>query len=336
MDTYILGIETSCDETSAAVVKNGKEVLPNIISSQADIHLLYGGVFPEVASRNHLENILPVIREALDAAGIKASDLTGIGVANEPGLIGALLVGLMAAKGLAYSLGIPLIPVHHLRGHIYANMLEHELGSFPILALIVSGGHTTLALWESHGVIRVLGETKDDAAGEALDKIARKMGLPYPGGPEIERLAAEGRPGNLEFPVARLGEGSLDFSYSGLKSAVINYLNQERQKGREPVLPDVAYAVQAAVIRSIAEKVRLAVRRHGVKEVVLGGGVTANRSLVQALEGVGTEEGFRVLHPSPLLCTDNGVMIAAAAHYLAEEGRIGGLETNARANAPLT
>lgn len=336
MDTYILGIETSCDETSAAVVKNGTEVLSNIISSQADIHRLYGGVVPEVASRNHLENILPVIREALTEAGITAKDLTGIGVANEPGLIGALLVGLMAGKGLSYSLGIPLIPVHHLRGHVYANMLEHQLGDFPILALIVSGGHTTLALWESHGLIRVLGETKDDAAGEALDKIARKMGLPYPGGPEIERLAAEGKPGALAFPVARLGEGSLDFSYSGLKSAVINYLNQEKQGGRQPSLPDVAFAVQEAVIRSIMEKVALAVRRYGVKELVLGGGVTANKSLVRALESQGQEYGFRVFHPSPLLCTDNGVMIAAAAHYLAQEGRIGGLETNARANAPLS
>lgn len=329
MDSYILGIETSCDETSAAVVKNGRDVLSNVISSQIEIHKEYGGVVPEVASRKHLENIMPVIDRALREAGVSKEKLTAIGVVNQPGLIGALLVGVTAAKGLALTLGIPLIPVHHLRGHIYANLVENDLGEFPLLALIVSGGHTTLAVWRSHREIEVVGRTLDDAAGEAFDKIARKLGLGYPGGPEIERLARQGDKEAIRFPVARLGEGSLDFSYSGLKSSVINYLSNAASRGEAIVKEDVCAAVQEAIASSIVGKVLLARERFGISKLVLGGGVTSNRYLVGKLREEGAAVGLEVFHPSGILCTDNGVMIAAAAHYLQLEGISGDLSLNA-------
>lgn len=335
MDSYILGIETSCDETSAAVVRNGTEVLSNVISSQIDIHKLYGGVVPEVASRNHLENIMPVIKQALKEAGLKKEELTAIGVTNEPGLIGALLVGITAAKGLSMSLGIPLIPVHHLRGHIYANLLEHSLGDFPILALIVSGGHTTLALWHSHKEIEVIGETRDDAAGEAFDKIARKLGLGYPGGPEIEKLALLGKKEALTFPVAKLGVDSFDFSYSGLKSSVINYLSNSQNRGDKINVPDVCLGVQEAIIDSLVDRVLRGQKAFNVRQLVLGGGVTSNKALVSRLEKEGFAVGLEVFHPSPILCTDNGVMIAAAAYYLAQEGIQGDLYLNAHSNARI-
>lgn len=335
MDSYILGIESSCDETSAAVVKNGGEVLSNVISSQIEIHKKYGGVVPEVASRKHLENIIPVIDLALKEAGIAKEQLTAIGVTNQPGLIGALLVGVTAAKGLAMSLRIPLIPVHHLRGHVYANLVDHRLDEFPILALIVSGGHTSLGIWHSHREIEVIGQTLDDAAGEAFDKIARKLGLGYPGGPEIEKLARLGDRTKLQFPIARLGKESFDFSYSGLKSSVINYLSNSASRGDVVVVEDVCAAVQEAITASIVEKVLLASRKFGISKVVLGGGVTSNRYLVGRLREEGAAVGLEVYHPSSVLCTDNGVMIAAAAYFLHQHGVESDLYLNAYSSGDI-
>ena len=336
MDQYILGIETSCDETSIAVVKNGHEVLSNIISSQIEVHKKYGGVVPEVASRKHLENIMPVLDLALKEAGVKKEELSAIGVTNEPGLIGALMVGLTVAKGLSIALGIPLIPVHHLRGHIYANLVENQVEGFPVLALIVSGGHTSLAVWESHDSIKVLGETVDDAAGEAFDKIARKLGLGYPGGPVVEELAKKGDAAKIKFPVADLGKGSFNFSYSGLKSSVINYIHNLEQKGETIVPEDICASFQEAVIESIVARVLKASEATGIKKVVLGGGVTANKTLVGALKERGSRIDLEVYSPSGILCTDNGVTIAMAASFLWQSGKIGDLYTNARSNSKIS
>lgn len=336
MDEYILGIETSCDETSIAVVKNGEKILANIISSQIDIHKKYGGVVPEVASRKHLENIIPVLDLALKEAGIKKEDLTAVGVTNEPGLIGALLIGLTVAKGLSMALNIPLIPVHHLRGHIYANIAENKISDFPVLALIVSGGHTSLAIWKNHDNIEILGETVDDAAGEAFDKIARKLNLGYPGGPVIESLAKKGDPLKITFPIANLGKDSYNFSYSGLKSSVINYLHNLEQKNEAYKVEDICASFQKAVVESIVEKVIKASLNTGIKQVVLGGGVTANKTLVETLEEKGRGIGLRVYSPSPVLCTDNGVMIALAASYLLKSGKTGDLYTNAYSNSKIS
>lgn len=338
MDSYILGIETSCDETSAAVVKNGREVLSNVISSQIEIHKVFGGVVPEVASRKHLENIIPVIDRALKGSGIRKEQLTAIGVTNQPGLIGALLVGVTGAKGLAISLGVPLIPVHHLRGHIYANLLENELAGFPALALIVSGGHTTLSIWHGHDRIEVVGRTMDDAAGEAFDKIARKLGLSYPGGPVIEELARKGMPGKVSFSMNKSAstEGySLDFSYSGLKTKVINYLSNAEARKESIVVEDVCWAVQDAIVESIVGNVLKAVRRYGIYQLVLGGGVTSNGYLIERLKAEGDKMGLKVYHPSKILCTDNGVMIAVAAYHLQGLGRLGDLSMNAYPNAEI-
>lgn len=335
MDSIILGIETSCDETSAAVVKNGKDVLSNVISSQIDIHKKYGGVVPEVASRKHLEMIIEVIDIAINEAGINKKDLTAIGVTNQPGLIGALLVGITAAKGLSISLDIPIIPVHHLRGHIYANLVEHELNDFPILALIVSGGHTSLAIWHNHLDIEVIGHTLDDAAGEAFDKIARKLGLDYPGGPEIEKYASTGSRTNLVFPVAKLGKNNYNFSFSGLKSSVINYLNKMKAQGKEIIVEDVAFAVQDAIASAVIEKVLLASKNYGIKKVVLGGGVTSNRYLIEKLEENGNKIGLEVYYPKGILCTDNGVMIGSAAYYLSQYGIEGDLFLNAYSSGDI-
>ena len=320
MDTYILGLESSCDETSAAVIKNGKEVLSNIISSQIEVHKKFGGVVPEVASRKHLENILVVVDEALAKAGIKKEQLTGIGVTNRPGLIGALLVGITGAKALSYSLGIPLIPVHHLRGHIYANTLEHSLDHFPYLCLIISGGHTSLAIWHNHESIEVIGQTLDDAAGEVFDKVARALGLEYPGGPVIEMIALEGNSEVISFPVAQLGKESFDFSFSGLKSSVLNYLNQQVMKGLKINKAEVAASFQRAVFKALEEKIFLGVRQYGIKTVVLAGGVVANKTMIAYLERRGQKEGVSFVYPSSILCTDNGVMIGAAAYYLNKLG----------------
>lgn len=335
MDSIILGIETSCDETSAAVVKNGRIILSNVISSQIDIHKKYGGVVPEVASRKHLEMIIGVIDLAIKEAGIKKGDLTAIGVTNQPGLIGALLVGITAAKGLSISLDIPIIPVHHLRGHIYANLVDNEINEFPILALIVSGGHTSLAIWRSHLDIEVIGQTLDDAAGEAFDKIARKLGFDYPGGPMIEKLAESGSRTSLVFPVAKLGKDNYNFSFSGLKSNVINYLNKMKSQGNEIIVEDVAFAVQDAIVNAVIEKVLLASRNYGIKKVVLGGGVTSNKYLVKKLKEKGRGIGLDVYYPKGILCTDNGVMIGSAAYFLSNYEIKGDLFLNAYSSGEI-
>lgn len=329
MDSIILGIETSCDETSAAIIKNGKYVLSNVISSQIDIHKKYGGVVPEVASRKHLEMIVGVIDLAIKEAGIVKEDLTAIGVTNQPGLIGALLVGVHAAKGLSISLNIPIIPVHHLRGHIYANLVENDLDDFPILGLIVSGGHTSLAIWHSHLNIEVIGQTLDDAAGEAFDKVARKLGIEYPGGPEIEKYASLGSKTDIVFPVAKLGKNSYDFSFSGLKSSVINYINKNMAQNKGLIIENIAFAVQEAIVCAIVDKVILASKNFGIKKVVLGGGVTSNKYLLKRLEEEGKKIGLEVYAPKGIYCTDNGVMIGIAAYYLNKYGIKGDLFFNA-------
>ena len=336
MSTYILGIETSCDETSAAVVKDGRIVLSNVIYSQIDIHKAYGGVVPEIASRNHLEKIGAVVDEAIRESGLMKEDLTAIGVTYTPGLIGALLVGVTYGKGLAYSLGIPLVPVHHLRGHLYGNFLADDVPEFPALSIIVSGGHTTLALWKNHEEIDILGQTLDDAAGEAFDKVARALKRPYPGGPEIEKLSKEGNSEAFDFPIANTGKESLDFSFSGLKSSVLNTLNKMDMKGEAVVPADIAASFQRALINAIEERVGKALSCHEVKSLVLAGGVVANRTLTKAIETVGKEYGLPVYYPKWEFCTDNGAMIGAAAYYLFKDGKIAGFDLKAKPWTELT
>lgn len=331
----ILGIETSCDETSAAVVADGRNIRSNVISSQIDTHRRFGGVVPEIASRKHVENIAAVIQRALEEANVTWHDLDAIAVTHGPGLVGALLVGVSAAKAMAYSLKIPLLGIHHLMGHIYAVFLEHDAVQLPLLCLVVSGGHTSLILLEGYGQMRLLGQTRDDAAGEAFDKVARALGLPYPGGPEIEKLAKEGDSAAVEFPRAWLEEGSMDFSFSGLKSAVLNYLHRARQKGEEINKHDVAASFQQAVIDVLVGKTFAAVEKLGARQLAVVGGVAANGTLKTALVREAERRGVRVLTPSPVYCTDNGAMIACAGYYALQEGRVASLDLNAVPNLPL-
>lgn len=330
---YILGIETSCDETSAAVVKDGKQILSNIISSQIETHQPYGGVVPEIASRKHLENIVPVINEAVSNAGLTLNDIDGIAVTYGPGLVGALLVGVSAAKALAYALDIPLIGVNHLDGHIYANFLEHSI-DMPLLCLVVSGGHTSLIYMESHEKRRLLGATRDDAAGEVFDKIARKMKLGYPGGPIIEKIASEGQP-TIEFPRAWLEEGSFDFSFSGLKTAVINYMHKQEQKGETAYAADVAASFQQAIFDVLITKTMKAAKLTGAKTIALAGGVAANNYFRQQMIEQANTEGIKVYYPSIILCTDNAAMIACAGYYNYLKGQTSNLELNAVPNLQM-
>jgi len=311
----ILGIETSCDETSAAVLVNGSELKSHIISSQISTHQKYGGVVPEIASREHIIHLQEVVENALNEAGISFQDLSAIAVTYGPGLVGSLLVGVAGAKAMAYAAGIPLIGVNHLEGHIYANFLAHSDLQFPLLALLVSGGHTHLVLFRGHGAYKVLGRTLDDAAGEGLDKVARALGLGYPGGPQIERIAREGNPQAFDFPRAMLGAGSLDFSFSGMKSAVLNTLNSARMKGEELNSADLAASFQEAVVDILVRKTVMALEDTGVKTLVLAGGVAANSLLKERLEIEASNRGIRFAYPPLKLCTDNGAMIAAAGHY---------------------
>jgi N6-L-threonylcarbamoyladenine synthase len=304
----ILGLETSCDETSAAVVADGTRILSNVVASQADLHARWGGVVPEVASRKHVERLLPVIYEALEGAKITLRDVEGIAVTNRPGLIGALLIGVTAAKALAYGFKLPLVGVHHLEGHLYSNFLAAPDLAFPFVCLLVSGGHTEIVLVESHEKRESLGRTRDDAAGECFDKCARLMGLPYPGGPHIDRLAASGNPKLIAFPRAWLGDSG-DFSFSGLKTAVLRFLETDR--GATPQ-EDVAASFQAAVVEPLVRKTIRAAQTTGVRTVAVAGGVAANRGLVQAMQQACNEAGLRMIIPPPSLCTDNAAMIAAA------------------------
>lgn len=314
-DILCLAIESSCDETAAAVVKNGRTVLSNIISSQIEIHREYGGVVPEIASRHHLDNINPVIDEALEAAGVGFEDLDFICVTNRPGLIGALLIGTASAKALAYALDIPLIGVHHIRGHICANYIAAPELEPPFTALVVSGGHSTLADVKDYTDYEILGQTRDDAAGEAFDKVARVLGLGYPGGPLLDRLAKEGNPEAIAFKRVYLEKDSYDFSFSGTKTGVLNYLNSKKQKKEEINRADVAASFQAAVVEVLVTKaVRLAKER-GRDKLVLAGGVAANSCLREKLGEACAKEGIKLYAPPLILCTDNAAMIGCAGYY---------------------
>ncbi|MHB8917280.1 MAG: tRNA (adenosine(37)-N6)-threonylcarbamoyltransferase complex transferase subunit TsaD [Desulfocucumaceae bacterium] len=330
-----MAIETSCDETSAAVVRDGVDILANIISSQIDVHKKFGGVVPEVASRKHLELINGVIEEALESAGAGFNSLDAVAVANGPGLVGALLVGVSAAKALSYSLEIPLVAVNHLEGHIYANFLVDPKIEFPLVCLVVSGGHTDLVVMNGHGSYRVVGRTRDDAAGEAFDKVARTMGLGYPGGPLIDRLAAGGRGSAISFPRAYLEEGSLDFSFSGLKSSVINYLHNAGQKGEEVNPADLAASFQQAVVDVLVCKTMEAAIKYQARTVVLAGGVAANRALRSGMDKASLDYGLRLVYPPPILCTDNAAMIACAAYYRYLRGDFADLTLHAVPNLEL-
>jgi N6-L-threonylcarbamoyladenine synthase len=331
----ILGIETSCDETSAAVVVNGKEIKSNVISSQIDTHQRFGGVVPEIASRKHVEKITLVVEQAMAEAGIDFKDLTAIAVTHGPGLVGALLVGVSAAKAMAYALKIPVIGVHHLVGHIYANFLHHPDLRPPLVCLVVSGGHTSLLYLEDHQTRRMLGCTRDDAAGEVFDKIARTLELGYPGGPQIEKLALEGDASAIPFPRSWLEERSLDFSFSGLKSAVINYFHNAIQRGETVRKADIAASFQAATVEVLVEKTLLAAQKTKVNTVILAGGVAANVKLRTTISERAAELGMRVFYPPPVLCTDNAAMIACAGYFQYLRREFAGLDLNPVPDLPL-
>ncbi|MBS4026908.1 MAG: tRNA (adenosine(37)-N6)-threonylcarbamoyltransferase complex transferase subunit TsaD [Clostridia bacterium] len=331
----ILAIETSCDETSVAVVKDGRDILANLIASQISIHQQFGGVVPEVASRKHMEVISLLVEEALAEAGVQKEDLACMAVTNGPGLAGALLVGVSFAKAYAFALGKPLLGVNHIMGHIYANFIEHPSISLPAVCLVVSGGHTHLFYLKSHDDIQVIGRTRDDAAGEAFDKIARAMGLGYPGGPLIDKLAREGNNSAFNFPRSWLEKGSLDFSFSGIKSAVLNTMNNAGMKGEELVQADLAASFQEAVVEVLVTKAFQAVEQMQVKSLLIAGGVAANSALRRKLETVGQEKEIKVYYPSPLLCTDNGAMIGVAGYYRFISGERAGLDLNAVPNLKL-
>ncbi len=330
-----LAIETSCDETSVAVVENGRWVLSNIISSQIDIHKRFGGVVPEVASRKHIESISYVVKEALEEAEKTFEDIDHVGVTYGPGLVGALLVGLSYAKGLAFARGIPLNGVNHIEGHIYANFIEDKELRPPFISLIVSGGHSHLVYVQDYGVYEVLGQTRDDAAGEAFDKIARALDLGYPGGPEIDRLAQTGDPKALDFPQAYLEEGTYDFSFSGLKSSALNYINQQKMKKQPIPLEDMAASYQQAIIEVLVEKAIRCAKEKNMDKIVLAGGVAANRGLRALLKARGEEEGIRVQYPSLTLCTDNAAMIGSVAYYQYMKGERSPLNLNGVPNLKI-
>ncbi len=331
----ILAIETSCDETAAAVVRNGREVLSNIISSQIDLHTLYGGVVPEIASRKHIEKINQVAGEALREAGRKLSDMDAIAVTYGPGLVGALLVGVSAAKAISFASGIPLIGVHHIEGHISANYIENKELEPPFVCLVVSGGHSHLVVVRDYGEYEILGRTRDDAAGEAFDKVARAIGLGYPGGPKIDRVSKEGNPAAIPFPRAKVGDSAYDFSFSGLKSAVLNYLNSCEMKGIAICQADVAASFQKAVVDVLVEHSMHAVAESGMKKFAIAGGVASNSALRSALEKECQKQGIAFYHPSPILCTDNAAMIGAAAYYEYQKGVQHGYDLNAVPNLKL-
>ena len=312
-DVLILAIESSCDETAAAVVKNGREVLSNVINTQIAIHTEYGGVVPEIASRKHIENINPVIRKALEDAGVTLDDIDAIGVTYGPGLVGALLVGVAEAKAIAFAKNKPLVGVHHIEGHISANYVENKELEPPFVALVVSGGHTHLVKVNDYGEYEIVGRTRDDAAGEAFDKVARAIGLGYPGGPKIDKLAKEGNPDAIEFPRAHVDDAPYDFSFSGIKSAVLNYINSANMQGKEINRADVAASFQKAVVDALVSRaVRLA-KECGMDKLAIAGGVASNSALREAMEEACEKRGMKFYRPSPIYCTDNAAMIGAAA-----------------------
>lgn len=334
-DITILAIESSCDETAAAVVRNGREVLSNIISSQIDLHTLYGGVVPEIASRKHTERINQVIAEAFQTAGMTLQKMDAIAVTYGPGLVGALLVGVSAAKAISFASGIPLIGVHHIEGHISANYIEHKELEPPYVCLVVSGGHSHLVQVTDYGEYEIMGRTRDDAAGEAFDKVARAIGLGYPGGPKIDQVSKEGNPDAIKFPRAKVADAVYDFSFSGLKSAVLNYLNSCEMKGIEICQTDVAASFQKAVVDVLVEHSMNAVQECGAKKFAIAGGVASNSALRSALAEACSKRGVAFYRPSPILCTDNAAMIGAAAYYEYRKGVRHGYDLNAVPNLKL-
>ncbi|MGN0430040.1 MAG: tRNA (adenosine(37)-N6)-threonylcarbamoyltransferase complex transferase subunit TsaD [Acetatifactor sp.] len=334
-DVLILAIESSCDETAASVVKNGREVLSNVIYSQIALHTEYGGVVPEIASRKHIEKINQVIEQALKDASVTLQDITAIAVTYGPGLVGALLVGVSAAKAISFATGIPLVGVHHIEGHISANYIENKDLEPPFVCLVASGGHSHLVVVKNYGEYEIIGRTRDDAAGEAFDKVARAIGLGYPGGPKIDKLSKEGNPNAIEFPRARVADNAYDFSFSGLKSAVLNYLNGCQMKGEPVCQADVAASFQKAVTDVLVEHSVNAAKAYGFKKLAIAGGVASNSSLRAAFEKKCEAEGISFYHPSPVFCTDNAAMIGAAGYYDYLKGIRSDLDLNAIPNLKL-
>ncbi len=335
-NSLTLGIESSCDETSVAILRGGREILANVISTQIPIHQKFGGVVPEIASRKHIVNIMPVLDEALHKANVTLQDIDRIAVAYGPGLVGALLVGVSAAKTLAFALDKPLVGVNHLEGHIFANFLSTPDLKPPFMALVVSGGHTSLVHVKDYNHFSLMGQTRDDAAGEAFDKVARVMGLPYPGGPQIDKLAKEGNPDAIDFPMALNEKGNYEFSFSGLKSAVLNYLNSMKLKHIEINKADVAASFQKSVVNILVHKAVEAARQTNMDKLVLAGGVAANSSLEGHLQSACKEHGLKFYYPSKILCTDNAAMIACRGYYQAFAGNFADSNLNAIPYLELT
>ena len=334
-DVLILAIESSCDETAASVVKNGREVLSNVISSQIELHKLYGGVVPEIASRKHIEKINQVIEEALTEAGVTLDDLDAVGVTYGPGLVGALLVGVAEAKAIAYAKKLPLVGVHHIEGHISANYIENKELEPPFICLVVSGGHTHLVCGKDYGTYEIIGRTRDDAAGEAFDKVARAIGLGYPGGPKIDKLSKEGNANAIQFPRAKIEGAEYDFSFSGVKSAVLNYINGCKMKGEEFSQADIAASFQKAVTDVLVANAIHAVKEYGFTKLAIAGGVASNSTLRGAMKEACDENGIEFFHPSPIFCTDNAAMIGVAAYYEYINGTRHGWDLNAVPNLKL-
>lgn len=334
-DIYILAIESSCDETAAAVVKNGRTVLSNVISSQIALHTLYGGVVPELASRKHIEKINQVITQALTDADMTLDDMDAIAVTYGPGLVGALLVGVAEAKAIAYAKKKPLVGVHHIEGHICANFIENKELEPPFICLVVSGGHIHLVVVEDYGKYKILGRTRDDAAGEAFDKVARAIGLGYPGGPKIDKISKEGNPEAITFPRAKVGDSEYDFSFSGLKSSVLNYLNSCQMKGEEINRADVAASFQKAVTDVLVQNAMHGVKAYGLNKLAIAGGVASNSALRAAMKEACEKNGVEFYYPSPIFCTDNAAMIGVAGYYEYMAGVRSGLDLNAVPNLKL-
>lgn len=334
-DIKILAIESSCDETAASVVINGRNIISNVINSQIKIHTEYGGVVPEIASRKHMENIVNVVDEALKEADMTLNDLDAIAVTNGPGLVGALLVGVSFAKTLAWSINKPLIPVNHIEGHICANYPENKDLEPPFVILVISGGHTYLAICSEYGKYEIVGQTRDDAAGEAFDKVARAIGLGYPGGPKVDKLSKSGNPDAFDFPIAHIADAPFDFSYSGVKSAVLNQLNTAKMNGMEINSADVAASFQKAIIGSTVPKAIALCKEKNINKLAIAGGVASNSALREALQSACDKEGIQFCSPSPVMCTDNAAMIGAAAYYKYLNNEFSGLDLNAIPNLSL-